>query len=98
MMKILFQGGPFLFTGDSLDESGAITTEEDFRAGRVSFAHYWPRGDSDGIVKRYAEEIGKRSDIDVIGRAELEPSSIGEMLEALDNMLGGDPGWFEKPS
>ena len=74
MIKIEFKGAPFLFIGgESLDESGAITTIEKFRAGQASFAHYWPRHkDGDGIVKRFNEIIGSRADIQVMGPADVE--------------------------
>ncbi len=96
MLNIKFRGTPFLFIGDSLDESGPITTEDDFRTGRVSSAHYWPHGTS-GIVKRYNDVIGTRQDIEIVGPASVEPLTFDEQIVALDNMLGGDRGWFGKP-
>ena len=93
MLKIEFQGAPFLFIGDSLDESGPITTVEKFKAGQASFAHYWPQPGSNGIVKRFNELIGVRADIQVIGPAEAIEMTVIEVLECLDNMLGGDPEW-----
>ncbi len=93
MLKIEFNGAPFLFVGESLDESGAITTLENFKAGLASFAHYYPRGASDGVIKRYAEIIGARHDITVIGPAGKIEMTLGDIFVALDNMLGGDPDW-----
>ena len=93
MLKIEFQGAPFLFVGDSLNESGPITTVEKFRAGQASFAHYWPLPGGNGIVKRFNEQLGVRGDIHVIGPAEVIEITVIEVLEALDNMLGGDPEW-----
>lgn len=98
---ITFQGAPFLFIGDDLNDSGPITTEEDFREGRVSFAHYYPEsmnGIKGGIVKRYNEIIGSSADIVLLWPAHIAPMSIGEVIQALDNMLGGDPNWFTPPN
>jgi hypothetical protein len=96
MLHVTFKGGPFLFTGNSLEDSGAITTVEDFMQGRVSFAHYRPQPPP-GLVKRYNEVIGTRADLVVIGVAKIPPMNLGDILGALDNMWGGDPNWVQPP-
>lgn len=95
MLMIMFQGREYLFVGDDLDASGAIATVADFRAGRVSYAHYYPH--DGGYVNRYGKRIGEKADIAVIGPADLEPQTREEMVDAIATMLT-DPGWDGRPS
>lgn len=96
MLNITFKGEPYLFVGDSLEDSGAIATMKAFVAGEVSFAHYYP--DGEGRVLRYGDQIGTRADLVVLGPAEDPEMTFGDLLGALDNMLGGDPGWDGPPA
>jgi hypothetical protein len=92
MLTITFKGEPFLFTGDSFEEDGALTTVHDFTHGLPSYAHYWP---ASGVVKRYAAVIGHRADLVVLGPTEAPAMSFADVMRALETMLGGDSRWFE---
>ena len=91
MLNITFKGEPYLFVGKSLDDGGALTTPEQFKRGEASYAHFYPAAN---VVQRYHDVIGNRADIVVLGEAEPIPLTLGDMVLALDNMLGGDPAWF----
>lgn len=96
MLNVTFKGTPYLFVGRDLNQGGPLTPPEDFKAGRVSFAHYYPVPDG-GIVKRYNDVIGTGADLVVVGPADPPAMDTVDVLLALDNMLGGDPGWFGRP-
>ncbi len=61
MKRIRFQDTAYLFVGDNLADGGAIALEDDFKAGRCSYAHLYP----DGCISRFGEHIGNVSDITV---------------------------------
>ena len=67
MLKIRFKGCEYLFTGDSLDEDGALTTEERYAAGEESYAHCF----SHGAVMRYGKQIEYLEDVEVVGPVEV---------------------------
>ncbi len=96
MLNITFQGAPFLFVGESLEESAPIATVEHFVNGDVSFAHYWPDGCGGGVVRRHADIIGTRADIVVVGPAAPIEMTVDEVARALENMLNGvlSGDWF----
>lgn len=88
MKRIKFRGEEYLFGGDSLDESGFISKQEDFQNGRVSFAHYFP---GQGVM-RFREQIGRREDIQILGdgEAEIDFSEVVNNM-VLDPKAGGWP-------
>lgn len=92
MMDILFKGKPFLFIGDddSLDHSGAIAKAEDYKAGRCSFAHYWPTADGIGVVRRFNRSIGTKADIEVVGIHAPINMTLDDLTEAFATMLTDD--------
>ena len=55
--KILFKGQEFL-----LIESDTIAKEDNYKHGRISYAHIQPNG----RIMRFGTEIGTRSDIEVL--------------------------------
>ena len=69
MLKIRFQGRRYLFTGDSLDQGGAITTREAYVHGEVSYAHLM----TDGKIRRFGKIIGTWADIKILGSYQREP-------------------------
>ena len=79
MQRIKFQGTQYILVG------GAITTEERYKSGTVSFAHL---GD-DGIIRRYHEEIGTKADLEFLGEIE----DVSPTPEGIANMLSGR-SWF----
>ena len=83
MFKIRFQDKEWLFIGESLEDGGAITTEEAYQAGTVSYAHLC----DDGVVKRFCNVIGGIDGIEMIGPADVE---IDEPVKALVNILLDD--------
>ena len=86
MLTIRFQDQEWLFLGDSLDESAAITAEADYRTGNESFAHYFPW--DGGVIKRHGQVIGHRADIAIIGPMPIEMTTE-EYLDAIESLLGG---------
>ncbi len=87
MKNIRFQGREYLFTGDSLEEGGSITTAEAFSEGTCSYAHLM----RDGTVMRFGDSIGHRDEIEVLGDAK-EPDVD---LVSLVNMLT-HPSWEKR--
>lgn len=69
MRQVTFKGTPFIFIGDSLAQSGALATADDYAHGRVSYAHWWP---ADDMVSRYGERIGGRVDLEDVGPVTIE--------------------------
>ena len=83
--KIRFQGQEYVFVGrGELEDGGALAVPEQFAQGKASHAFLG----SDGIVRRFHQEIGVIADIEVIGEAVLEVDTN----EAFWNMLT-DPSW-----
>lgn len=81
-MKIIkFQGVEYLFTSDSLEEGGPLTTIEDYKQGLPSYAHLFPNG----IVKRYNETIGCLNDITIV--KEIPKVEINDELRFIKNLL-----------
>jgi len=80
-----------LFAG-SLDESGALTIQEDFMGGLASLAHYYPGGE--GRIMRYRRQIGTRDDLEVLG---LEEELCPDMQTFFQGFLT-DPNWDREPS
>jgi hypothetical protein len=62
-IKIRFKGEDYIFTGDTLEGEGAITTPEAYSNFEDSYAHLY----SNGEIKRYGEVIGHREDIIATG-------------------------------
>ena len=54
MRKIKFKNRNFILVG------GALTTEDDYKEGIVSYAHLM----DDGTIMRYGKVIGKKEDIE----------------------------------
>ena len=86
MLNIKFQGTEYLFTGDSLDEEGALTTPGAYAAGTVSFAHYYP--EDGGIVMRWGKVIGSGADLAVVGPASEPEASMESFINCLTH-----PSW-----
>jgi len=86
MMRIRFLNQDYLYTGDSLEEGGAITTEELFRNGECSFAHLF----EDGKIKRFQKQIGTRADIEIID------SNVAVKINARRFITGmlDSPTWY----
>ena len=82
MQKIRFQGQEYILTN-----GGAITTEENYREGKVSFAHLC----SDSNIKRYGSVIGTYKDIEFLGKI----PEIKFTAKAVVNLLT-DPSWLRK--
>jgi hypothetical protein len=84
MLTIRFGGEEYLFTGNRLEDGGAITTPTAYQEGTVSYAHLG----HDGLVRRFREVIGTAQDIEIIGSVK-EP-------ELSDGWLGNvfrHPSW-----
>ncbi len=82
LRRCTFKGQPFLFTGKSLEDSGAVCTKEQYENFEESYAHYYP----DFGVSRYGEKIGEPSDLVLLdGEDAVEPTN-----EAFDAALE----WF----
>ena len=79
VLRIRFQGTDYVLVG-TLAEGGPIALEDDFRRGRVSYAHLY----ADGNISRYATSIGTRADIEVLGEADVTPADT-----AFEEMLFG---------
>ena len=76
--EIKFQGRDFILT-----DGGAITTEEDYKHGLVSYAYVF--GD---VVKRFNQVIGAASEIVQLGEKEVKFED-----DFLHNILTS-PGWL----
>ena len=61
--KIKFKEEDYILVGE-----GAITTENQYKHGRISFCHLG----EDGIVRRYGKEIGTKNDIEYGDEMEVE--------------------------
>lgn len=83
MLKIRFKDENFVFTGDSLEDGGAVAKQDDYESGRCSFAHLYV----DGNIMRFGERIGTIADIKVIGKCDLKPNK-----DAIFNLLT-DSSW-----
>ena len=77
MMRIRFQGKIYLFTGDSLEDDGAIATDEQFKNGECSYAHLF----EDGRILRLRKQIGIRADVEVLETGlRVEPDDYGRAI------------------
>ena len=86
MMRIRFKDEDYLFTGDSLEEDGAITTDELYKNGECSYAHLF----EDGSILRFLSQIGVRADITILEtNVDVEPDNFGL---AIMNILTS-PSW-----
>ena len=63
--RVKYRGTDFLFVGDP-DGDGAIALEDDYLNFRQSYAHLM----KDGSVMRHGEEIGRREDVQFLGKYE----------------------------
>ena len=83
MFKIRFQSRRYLFTGDSLDQGGAITTREAYVHGEVSYAHLM----TDGKIRRFGKIIGTWENIKILGSYQREPrptiDGFGKLLDRI---------------
>lgn len=79
-LKIRFRQQDFMLIG-TLEDGGAIATEESYSTFDASYAHLM----SDGRVMRYGEVIGRRSDIEVIGERQAEIKSLSGLLSSAWN-------------
>ncbi len=86
MLKIKFQGSEYVFTGESLDEDGAIAKQDDYENGRLGFAHLM----TDGNVFRHGEVVGHRDDIEIIGSCDPKVD-----INSLRGILF-DPSWNQR--
>jgi hypothetical protein len=91
-LKIRFQGNEYLFIGTSLDEDGAIATAEDYAAGKCSYAHLM----EDGRIMRFRQQIGIRSDIEVIGRDTTEITVEGQANTLFGSWPSSESGELKK--
>jgi hypothetical protein len=62
--RIRFRGVEYLLVGDITD--GSITTPDDYGTGCLAYAHLFP----DGLIRRFGEEIGSVTEIEVLGEVE----------------------------
>lgn len=85
MLIVRFLEKEYLFTGESLEEGGAITTKENYSNGTVSFAHLG----ADGIVRQLKNTIGTVRDIEVLRPIEEPEHSVRGWL----NMINPDRSW-----
>ena len=82
-LRIRLDNQEFLLLG-TLAGGGAIATEEQYKHGRVSYAHLY----SDGTIMRFHEAIGTRADIEVLG----EVPTPQPAADAWENILS-DEEW-----
>jgi len=75
MLIVRYSGKEYIFVGDSLEKSGAITTKEAYIAGTAAFCYV---GD-DGNIVRYGFPAGHVDELEVIG--EWTPPDMTEMEE-----------------
>ena len=78
--RIKFQGREFI-----LVDGGAIATEDDYKAGKCSYAHLC----RDGLVRRFHEVIGDEEDVERLGEVKVD---LGNPVEAIVNILT-DSSW-----
>lgn len=88
MLKIKLHGVEYILMANSINQSGAITTEEDYSNGECSFAHLNTNGD----IVRFREIIGHRSDIKTIGDSKANPTVNVEQF--MNGLLGNS--WHRK--
>ena len=83
MQRIKFQDKEYILT-----DGGAITTEESYRNGTVSFAHLG----LDSNINRYGSLIGTRKDIEFLS----EIPEIKFTEEGISNLLTPHSSWLGK--
>ena len=88
--RIKLHGNEYVFTGATLEEGGAIATEQVYKAGECSYAHLF----EDGTILRFQEQIGTVQDIEV-----LEDAIAIDIEDPLALMLTilTHPSWEERP-
>lgn len=64
-----------------LIDGGAITTPDDYLAGRCSYAHLTP----DGRIMRFRQQIGTEDDLEQLGEIEIGEPGIGTLLGILSD-------------
>ena len=81
MKRIKLHGEEYVFTGDSIEDlDNAITKEDDYEHGKVSYAHLF----EDGIIRRHNVQIGTAEDIEVL--RDYVPDLKDDCFE---NLIGG---------
>lgn len=86
-LRIRFKGEPFLLIGDSLEDGGAIATEEQYTNSLPSTAHLM----EGGRVMQWGAQIGTRADVEVIGPWK-NTMSEADTAEAIFKLIT-DPPW-----
>jgi len=80
MQRIRFLGQEFILTHPV---DGAIATEEQYRVGKVGFAHLF----EDGVIRRYGKKIGMGEDIEFIGEMEDIRQDEGAELNLMEDIM-----------
>ena len=85
MRRIIFGNEEWLLIGT---KKGAITKEEHYRNGIMSFAHLC----EDGLIRRHKRVIGKKEDIEFLEEIpDVIPAegAMGNLLDGfLENLIG----------
>lgn len=85
-VRVRLHDAEYLLFGD-LATDGSISTADDFRAGRASFAHLF----QDGFVRRFGKVIAERADLEVLGEAQVDFDPVETLVGCLT-----DPSWAEE--
>ena len=89
VQRVKFQGRDYILMSPD-DSNSALTTEDDFLAGRASYAHvYFETKD----IVRFHERLGSTDDLELGERYHFD---MPDILDALFGMLT-DPSWDGPP-
>ena len=81
MIRVKFQNEEYIMI--DLEDS-FIAIEEQYKNGKVSFAHLYP----DGSVNRFGKIIGRKEDIEVLEENIVVVENEGAFKNVLDQLFG----------